>query len=77
MGLGEKEAKELVSQTLFGASLLMKDSSLSAEELVKKVASKGGTTEAALSVFNENNVKGAIKEGIKKAKKRSEEISGG
>ena len=76
-GISESEAKELVAQTLYGSSLLLKESSSSAGELIKKVASKGGTTEAALGVFDEKGLKSIIKEAVKKARERSSELSEG
>ena len=76
-GLDKQTAKKLVHQTLYGAAVLLNKSDISAAELVKKVASKGGTTEAALSVFRERDLKGIIEEAVEKAKKRSEELSGG
>jgi pyrroline-5-carboxylate reductase len=76
-GLDEAAAKELVVQTLYGSALLLRNAEVSAEELIKKVASKGGTTEAALSVFEENKMRSIIEEAVEKAEKRSEELSRG
>jgi len=75
-GLSREKAEELVKQTLYGSSVLLKDSKDLPSELIGKVASKGGTTEAALSVLKDRDVKGAIIEAVIKAKKRSEELSG-
>ncbi len=75
MGLNEDVAKKLVTQTLYGSAVLMKDTESSPEELIRKVASKGGTTEAALSVFDREDLRSAIKTAIREAKKRSEELS--
>ena len=76
-GLDEATAKELVIQTLYGSASLLRKAEASAEELIRKVASKGGTTEAALSVFEEKKMKSVIEEAVEKAKKRSEELSRG
>ncbi len=77
-GLDPDVAKELVTQTLFGASSLLKNNmDISAGEHIRAVASKGGTTEAALSIFEDNELKGIIKAAINRAKQRSEELSGG
>jgi pyrroline-5-carboxylate reductase len=76
-GLNADISKKLVEQTLQGAAKLLKTSGSSAKELISKVASKGGTTESALSVFDENGMKNIIKNAVLKAKKRSEELSGG
>jgi len=54
LGLSEKNALELVKATILGASALYEKSSDLPRELVQKVASKGGATEAALAVLDEN-----------------------
>ncbi|MFH1552623.1 MAG: pyrroline-5-carboxylate reductase [Candidatus Omnitrophota bacterium] len=76
-GFDEVTAKELVVQTLYGSAALLKGTGSSPEDLIRKVASKGGTTEAALSVFDEKDLKSHIKAAILKAKQRSEELSRG
>ncbi len=76
-GLEEDVARKIVSGTLSGSSLLLKGSSQSPSELVKRVASKGGTTEAALSVFAQKGFKNTVKNAILKAAGRSREMSGG
>ena len=45
---------------------------LSAEELIKQIASKGGTTEAGLEVLRKG---GSLEEAVKAAKNRSKELS--
>jgi len=77
MGLTAATAEKLVTQTLYGSAALLKQKGLSPENLIHKVASKGGTTEAALSVLDKKDVTGIIKSAIKKAKERSKELSGG
>jgi len=77
LGLGQKEADMLVRQTLYGSAALLKGSEEGPDELISKVASKGGTTEAALSVFKKKGLAGAIEEAVRAAKKRSGELSGG
>jgi pyrroline-5-carboxylate reductase len=54
LGLSEKTALELVKATILGASALWEKSNDLPRELVQKVASKGGATEAALAVLDEN-----------------------
>lgn len=76
-GLKEDAATELVLHTLHGASALLKQSGERPGDLVKKVASKRGTTEAALSVFDKKKMKHTVKEAILKAKHRSKELSSG
>jgi pyrroline-5-carboxylate reductase len=77
MGIDERKAEMLVKQTLYGASCLLQGSDETPEKLIKKVASKGGTTEAALGVFREDGLKEIIKTAIKKAGERSGELSKG
>ena len=76
-GLDESIVSRLVEQTLLGSSILLKESKDSARELISKVASKGGTTEKALSVFDQENLASIVEKAIQKAKKRSEELSKG
>lgn len=74
-GLSEKEARELAVQTAVGSALLAKNSGLPPGELRAKVASKGGTTEAALQVFSERGLTEIISQGLNAALKRSRELS--
>jgi pyrroline-5-carboxylate reductase len=76
MGIEENLSKLFVKQTMLGAYHLMNNSEKSLEELIKDVASKGGTTEAALKTFNENNCKEILKKGILNAEKRAKELNG-
>jgi len=77
MGFDDNMAKQLVEQTLSGAGKLLRDGDVSAGELIKRVASKGGTTEAAISVFEQKDLKTIVEAAVLKAKERSEELSGG
>lgn len=74
LGFSKSEAEFLVSQTFIGAVQLQNRSDLSHAEWINKVASKGGTTEAALKIFNENSLDEDIKNGIYAANTRSEEL---
>ena len=51
MGFDEATSSMLVKQTMLGSFHLMNTANKSLDELIKAVASKGGTTEAALSTF--------------------------
>lgn len=75
MGFDEATSSLFVKQTMLGAFHLINNGNKSLDELIKSVASKGGTTEAALSVFNETLVGENIQKGILKARDRSEELS--
>lgn len=76
-GLSEKVARELAIQTAVGAGLLARHSEFSPEELRKQVTSKGGTTEAALRVFENEGLPSIVSKGIKAALERARELSGG
>jgi len=74
MGFSASEAELLVSQTFTGAVDLYNKSDLSCENWIAKVASKGGTTEAALRVFNAENLHEGIIEGAQAARRRAVEL---
>ena len=58
-----------------GAFHLMNTSENNLDDLINSVASKGGTTEAALSVFKDQKLKETIVNGIIAAEKRAKELS--
>jgi pyrroline-5-carboxylate reductase len=74
LGFTSSEAELLVNQTFMGSVDLQNASSLSNEEFINKVASKGGTTEKALSVFNSNFVEKTIENAIFEANNRAIEL---
>lgn len=74
LGFSKSEAEFLVSQTFIGAVQLQNRSNLSHAEWINKVASKKGTTEAALAIFDMNNLTIGIKDGVKSANRRAEEL---
>lgn len=75
LGFDKEEAFRLVSQTFEGSIQLLKENELSCHEWIQRVSSKGGTTEAALSVFDQSNVKNLIGKGVLRAENRSKELS--
>jgi len=79
LGLSQKVAKDLVLQTAKGAALLAAEADKRGEspaQLRKKVTSSGGTTEAALTVFQDNNFADIVAKAVKRANQRSKELSG-
>ena len=74
LGFNESEAELLVNQTFMGSVAIQNSYSISNEEWIAKVASKGGTTESALKVFNENAVAQHIIEAIDAANTRAIEL---
>lgn len=74
LGFTQSEAELLVNQTFSGAINLQNGSSLSNEEWITKVASKGGTTEKALEVFNSNAAETIIGKAVMAANERALEL---
>ncbi|MFH1752867.1 MAG: pyrroline-5-carboxylate reductase [Candidatus Omnitrophota bacterium] len=77
MGLTRDTARRAAIKTAAGSCELMKRSSKEPSLLRKKVTSKGGTTEAAFRVFDKEGLGRIMSDGVKAAKKRSKELSGG
>ncbi|MCQ9206483.1 MAG: pyrroline-5-carboxylate reductase [Omnitrophica bacterium] len=77
LGIKREKAVELAAATLFGSGALLEALDVSPEVLRKRITSKKGTTEAALSVLKSKNFKGAVIEAVKAASARSKELSKG
>ena len=60
---------------MLGSFHLINNAGKPLDELIKAVASKGGTTEAALSTFHTFRVSDHIQEGLLKAEKRAKELA--
>lgn len=76
MGFDPAMSALLVKQTMLGSYHLMQTSDKSLDELIQAVASKGGTTEAALKTFMEQGVGEGLQKGIFAAQKRAKELAG-
>jgi pyrroline-5-carboxylate reductase len=75
-GLTAEAATHLVLQTAVGASILAAQSDIGLCDLAKQVTSKGGTTEAALNVFNHNDALAKlVDDAVAAAIKRSRELA--
>ena len=74
LGFSPSEAEFLVSQTFSGSVQLQNRSKLSNEDWIQRVASKGGTTEAALSVFNFLGMSDIVIKAIDSANLRAVEL---
>src|SRR5690606_15948010 len=74
MGFSDKESRMLVSQTFEGAVEIFSQSDITPKEWMDRVASKGGTTRAALDSMEKNNVKELIKEAAFAAYQRAVEL---
>lgn len=75
MGFDEAVSALLVKQTMLGAYHLINTADKSLDDLIKAVASKGGTTEAALRAFESGALSDTLVAGIKAAQTRATELS--
>ena len=75
LGFNQLQAKQLVYKTLLGSAHLLEQSPFDASELRAKVTSKGGTTEAAMKVFEENNFGKIMKDALTAAKNRAKDLA--
>lgn len=75
MGFSAEDAKKLAIETLLGATRYLQVSGESAKVLRKKVASKGGTTEAAMNSMKKNKFDKIFKEAVNAAAKRAKELN--
>jgi len=74
LGIPEAEAGKLALHTVLGAAKLAAGSAESPEALRKNVTSKGGTTEAALRVFEEEGLAPRLRRAVKAASERATEL---
>jgi len=74
LGVPREEALRLASQTAKGTGRMLLELDLKPEELVRMVASPGGTTEAALRELEEGKVFEAFKRALKAACRRAGEL---
>ena len=75
MGLEEHLAQLFVKQTLLGAYHLMNEGNENLDDLIAAVASKGGTTEAALRTFEKHGLSEILQQGILAAEQRAKELN--
>ncbi|UYZ64259.1 pyrroline-5-carboxylate reductase [Hymenobacter weizhouensis] len=75
LGFSESVAGLLVKQTMLGAYHLLNASAHTPDELIAAVASKGGTTEAALREFRAGHLAETLAAGIKAAQHRATELA--
>lgn len=75
MGLNPQQASRLIAQTLEGAGRMLTQTGLTAGELRERVTSKGGTTAAALAVFEEHSLLSILVKALEAAARRSRELA--
>ena len=71
MGFTKSEAELLVLQTFAGGVSLYEANHLDCDEWIQRVASRGGTTEAALACFGESQLQAHIEQGLQAALDRA------
>ncbi len=74
LGFTKPQAEMLTHQTFKGIVEYFQNSKDSYQELIDKIASKGGTTEAALKIFENAQTQNIIKQAVKQAYQRAKEL---
>jgi len=74
LGIPRETALKLALKTVLGSAQLAAGSDRSPSELRKQVTSKGGTTEAALKVFDEEKLAERFARAVAAASRRAEEL---
>jgi pyrroline-5-carboxylate reductase len=74
IGLPRQEAETLVSQTMLGSAHLLEQSGQPPADLRRNVTSRGGTTEAALKVFENGGFSKLVEDAVKAAYNRAKEL---
>lgn len=75
LGLEPSLARELARQTLVGAGEMLKATDADAEQLLRQVVTPGGTTAAALRVFEARHLGEVVAEAISSAAQRSGDMA--
>jgi len=75
LGLDEHVSSILAKQTMLGSFHLINNGQKNLDEYIASVTSKGGTTEAALKTFNENQMGETIIKALQNAENRAKELS--
>ncbi|HHX48986.1 MAG TPA: pyrroline-5-carboxylate reductase [Clostridiales bacterium] len=77
MGLDSKTSRQIVLETIIGASEYLSIKNENIDDFITKVCSKGGTTIEAINSFKQDNFSSVINEGMVKCKDRAKELSDG
>ena len=76
-GLSRPVARELATETVYGAGTLLHASGEEASVLRERVSSPGGTTLAGLAALEEADFSRAVAKAVRAAARRSRELAGG
>jgi pyrroline-5-carboxylate reductase len=77
LGLPRATSTELVTQTLYGAATMLRETGTHPSILREQVTSPGGTTASALRVLDDQRVRAAFVTAMEAARDRSRELSAG
>jgi pyrroline-5-carboxylate reductase len=75
MGLDRETARTLCARTCAGAGLMLSQEGSDATTLRRKVTSPGGTTEQAIGVFEDSDLRGIVSRAMQAALRRSRELA--
>ncbi|MBT5634414.1 MAG: pyrroline-5-carboxylate reductase, partial [Gammaproteobacteria bacterium] len=75
LGLPQETARMLTLQTAFGAAKMALERPESSAELRRKVTSPGGTTEAAIGSFQQQQLEAIVTQAMNAARDRSIELA--
>ncbi len=75
LGLSEEGSRVLALQTAFGAAKMALESSESSAELRRRVTSPGGTTERAIGILEEGDIRGLFEKALSGARDRAQELA--
>lgn len=76
LGMTPQEAHTLVTQTALGAATMLRAAPDSPQELRRRVTSPGGTTQAAIDIFEQRKTGQTIIDAILAAERRGRELGG-
>lgn len=75
LGLSAESSRVLALQTAFGAAKMALESNESSEELRRRVTSPGGTTERAIGILEQGDLRGLFERALTGARDRAQELA--
>lgn len=75
-GLDADALLSAVCDMVIGSAMLLKQDTLTPAEQIRRVTSKGGTTERAMAVLSDRDMAGMISDAMKACTARADELSG-
>ena len=75
LGFNDRQARQLVYQTLLGSAHILEKTDEDAALLRAKVTSKGGTTQAAMDVFMAHGIQDIFQKALNAARARARELA--